>query len=549
MEIKRWIGFFFVFISFLFSDPIPNIPQVEKESKQPQIKGIVSPQIELKDGRKIIVKKFNIVGNLKVSTSEIEKVTKEYEGKEITISELKFIADKITEIYWNKGYVTSFAYIPAQKVIDGVVEIKIIEGKIGEIKVEGNRYYTDEFVKKHFDNVKAGTILNNRSLERSLLLLNDYPKLNAHVNLLKGEKEGTTDILVNVEEKNYPFNLNLLVNNFGSRYTGKIRTGFTFDFGNLTKNGDILSLTAIGNIENLNLMKYYKIGYTIPLGGTGAKVGLSWSNMNYQIDEELLPPPGIEVEGKSDIYSLTFSYPLIRSRFQNLTIFGSLNHKDMYNYLFERTYINSHDKYSTLEIGLNRDKLFKNSHLYWTGKLTFGLGTFLGGMSDDEYSGSSRPGLADGKWVKLNFDLVDLFKIGRTQLIAKLSAQYSSDSLVTGEQMVLGGADSVRAYPTGEFLGDFGYLTSLELRMPFIPGESSINKYANWAIFVDHGGVFKNEILPGEEKHNLATGVGAGIRISASYFHLRFDAAKRLGGQEPSDGGEWHYWIQALFNF
>lgn len=550
-KIEKKKMLFLIFTSFysyfLFADVIPNIPQLEKELQEPRIKGVVSSRIEFKNERKIEIKKFKITGNKKVSLSEIEKITKEYEGKEITVSELKIISDKITEIYWNKGYITSFAYVPPQKIIDGIVEINVIEGKTGKIKIEGNKYYTNTFIENHFEKVKKEEVLNNRTLERSLLILNEYPKLNVNVNLTKGEELGLTDLIINVKEKSYPFNFSIFGNNYGSRYTGRPRVGFTFDLGNLTKHGDVLSLTGIGNIQDLDSMNYYKIGYTLPLMGTGAKIGVSWSHMKYMIDKELNP---LEVEGKSDIYSLFLSYPFIRSRFQNLSLFASLNYKDMKNYLFEKTYLNSDDRYSTLEIGLQRDRLYTNSHLYWTAKATFGLGTFFGGMSDEEYTNSSRPGLADGTWIKLNIDVVDIFKIGPTQLIARLSGQLTTDNLLTGEQMILGGPETVRGYPTGEYLGDYGYFVSLEWRTPLIPGNFSINKYANWAFFIDHGSVYKNDILPGEEKSHKATGVGAGLRIGVpNCFQLRFDAAKRIAGEEPSDKDDWKYWFQAIISF
>jgi len=547
MSKKGILFLFLVSASFLLADPIPNLPQIEKEKKAPEIKGIVSPQIELKNGKTILVKKFNIRGNTKVSNKEIEKITKEYEGKEITISDLKLIADKITEIYWNKGYVTSFAYVPAQKVVDGVIEIKVIEGKVGKIEVSGNKYYTDKFIEKHFENVKREEIINNKTLERSLLILNDYPKLNVYANLKKGEKEGTTDILIDVEEIQFPYNLNIFTNNFGSRYTGRIRSGFTFDLGNLTKNGDILSLTGIGNITDLDDMKYYKIGYTLPINGYGTKIGLSWSNMDYEIGKELAI---LGIEGESEIWSLYFSHPLIRARSENLTLFASLNLKNMKNYLFEKTYTSSKDKYTTLEIGLNRDKLMKNQHIYLTSKATFGLGEFLGGMSDEEYTSSSRPGLADGTWFKLNLDIADIFNFGKIKLITRGSGQISSDNLVSGEQMVLGGADTVRSYPTGEFLGDYGYLLSAELRTPILPGESFLNKYANWAFFIDHGAVYKHTSLPGEDERESATGIGAGFRVYVPCnFHLRFDAARRISGDKPSDRDDWRYWFEAVLNF
>jgi len=536
MKPKIIMLLFILCISFSFSDPIPNIPKLEKDNELPQIKGIVSPRIEFTNDKKVFVKGFKILGNKKVSLNEIEKITKEFEGKEITINDLKIISDRITEIYWNKGYITSFAYIPPQKIVDGTIEIKIIEGRAGKIKIEGNKYYTDKFIEKHFDSVKKEEILNNKTLERSLLILNEYPKLNVYANLTKGEVEGTTDIVLDVKEKSYPINFSIFGNNFGSRYTGSTRVGFSLDFANLTKNGDILSLTGIGNIENLNMMNYYKIGYGIPLMGTGGKIGLSYSKMKYEIDEEWIP---LGVDGESEIYTLFLNYPFIKTRTQNLILLSSLNYKDMRNYLFERTYVNSHDKFLTLELGIQKDKLFKNSHLYWVAKTSFGLW----GESEEDY-------LYSKNWFKFNFDLVDIFKISKTELITKFSTQFSPDNLFTGEKMIIGGPDSVRAYPTGEYLGDYGYLLSLELRTPFIPGESSINKYMNWAFFVDHGGVYKNYVLPGEKSSHYATGIGAGLRITIpNWFNLRFDAARRIGGEEPSNEKEWQYWIQAVFNF
>lgn len=548
MKSKILIFVFFIFSLFLFSDPIPEIPSVEKEKVQPQIKGIVSPQIEIKNGKTVLVKKFKITGNTKVNISEIEKITREYERKEITISDLKIIADRITEIYWNKGYITSFAYVPSQRIVDGVVEIKIFEGKAGKIKIEGNKYYTDRFIEKHFSNVKKEEVINRKTLERSLLILNDYPKLNAFVNLTKGEKEGTTDLLVEVEEQCYPFNLGIFYNNFGSRYTGRTRAGINFDLGNLTKNGDILSLSLIGNITDLDDMKYYKIGYNIPINGYGTKFGLSFSDMEYEIGKELAI---LGIEGESEIWSFNISHPLIRSRTENLYLSASLNLKDMRNYLFERTYTTSKDKYTTLEIGVNRDKLCKNnSHFYYSLKATFGLGELFGGMDKSEYLNSSRPGLADGTWFKLNADITDIIKLGNCQLITRASGQWSSDNLVSGEQMVLGGPDTVRGYPTGESLGDYGYFLSLELRTPFLPGESFLNKYVNWAFFIDHGSVYKHTALAGEDDEERLTGIGAGFRIYIPcHFNLRFDISRNVGGDEPSDGDDWRSWIQAVFNF
>jgi len=548
LKCKSAVLFFISLSLFLFSDPVPSAPKIKEEKGQPEIKGgMVSPALEIKDGRKVKVEKFVITGNKAVKTSDIRKIIKKYEGKELTISQLKEVADIITQEYWNRGYITSFAYIPAQNIEKGTVEIGIVEGKVGNIEVEGNKYYTTNFIKKYFESTKKEDALNSKTLERSLLLLNDLPKEYVMATLTKGEVEGTTDIVLNAKELEFPYNLSLFANNYGSRYTGKIRAGLSFDLGNLTKHGDIFSITGITNPKDIDDMKYYKLGYTLPLNGYGTQAYVNYSYMDYEVGKELAI---FGIEGEGEIFTLGVKHPLIRARDKNLSWSAELSKKNMTNFLFEKTFTTSKDEYSVLELALQGDKLKNNSHLYASLKTTFGLGDAFGGMDDDEYVTSSRPGLANSDWVKLNLDLTDLYKLGRCQLITRLGGQWASDNLVSAEQMILGGPDSVRSHPTGEFLGDYGYFVSTELRTPFWPGNSYLNKYVNWAFFVDHGSTYYKTALPGEDEHNAITGIGFGFRVYVPCrYHLRFDVGYPIAGDDPSDDDDVHYWLEAVVNF
>jgi len=489
---------------------------------------------------------FDIIRTLEPSDRgelEITDVNNIYLKK----GQLKEVADLLTQAYWNKGYITSFAYVPAQKIIDGVVEIRIVEGKVGKIKVRGNKYYKTKFIEKHFAAVKKEEVLNNKTLERGLLLLNDYPKLNVSATLTKGKEIGTTDIMVDVEEIWYPMNFTIFTNNYGSRYTGKFRTGLTWEWGNLTKNGDILSITGITTPKDVDDLIYYKVGYTLPLNGYGTKASISYSYMDYEVGKELA---NFGIEGESEIFTVGVSHPLIRARDKNLSWSASIKKKEFTNYLFEKLYRSSKDEYATLELGISGDCLKKKTHTYLTLKSTFGLGEAFGGMADEEYTNSSRPGLANGSWVKLNFDLTRIRQIGSCQLITRASGQWASDNLVTGEQFIIGGPDTVRAYPTGEYLGDYGYFVSAELRTPFLPGKTSLNKNINWAFFIDHGATYYNTVLPGEEKHHSLTGAGVGLRIYIPcHFHMSFDAGYPVSGSDPSDDDNIHYWFQAILKF
>jgi len=512
----------------------------------PEIVKPAKPELKLEADKKIKVEKFLISGNKHVSTDELLDSISRYKGEELSVPQLLELADVLTRKYWEKGYVTSFAYIPVQKMERGILEIEVVEGKPGKIIVANNKYYTTKFIGNHLAHVIDTEILDNRDLERGLLLLNEYPKLNVKATLTKGEVAGTTDIIADTYEQFYPMNFGLFFNNFGSRYTGQNRLGLNWDWGNLTKHGDILSLTALVTPSELDQLLYWKLGYVIPVNPYGTKLDFAYSKMDYEIGKELAI---LGIEGESEIFGFGVSHPLVRAREKNLSWHAGLKRKTFENFLFEKLYDSSSDEYAVLDIGLKGDRILGRNHTYMNFNATTGLGTMLGGMSDADYTSGSRPGITDGSWMKFYLELINIMKFGNCQLITRGAGQVATDCLLSGEQFVIGGPDSVRGFPTGEFLGDHGYMLTAELRTPFLPGQNMLNKYVNWAFFADHGATFYKDTMPGEESDNTLTGLGLGLRVYIPcHFNLRFDAAWPTSGDASDDNGR-RYWFQASLSF
>lgn len=523
-----------------------GVPEKQKETVTvPEVKPMAKPELKVESGKKVKVEKFLISGNKSVSTDELLAAIEKYKGKELSINQLLEIADILTRKYWEKGYVTSFAYIPVQKLERGILEIEIVEGSIGDIIVKNNKYYTTSFINRYLEDVKKEPILKNRTLERSLLLLNEFPKLNATSTLTKGQQPGTTDIVIDIKEPYPPVNFSVFYNNFGSRYTGEHRLGASVGIGNLTKNGDILSLNGVVNAEDFDQMNYWKAGYQIPIGGKGLKAGIDYSKMEYEIGGELSI---LGIEGEAEVFGLDISYPLIRAREKNLYITGGIRHKYYENFLFEKTYTTSRDDYSVLELGISGDRFIGKNHLFYSLKSTMGLGEVFG-MDDDDYTSSSRPGITDGDWTKFTLDITNITKIGKVQLITRGSGQVATDNLLTSEQFTIGGPDSVRGYPAGEYLGDYGFLLSEEIRIPVSVKKGDEGKYFNLALFADYGRTYYKDELAGDEEGELAS-VGAGIRIYAPCtFNVRFDAAYPVSSEEASDDNDWRYWLNVSWTF
>jgi hemolysin activation/secretion protein len=61
---------------------------------------------------------------------------KDFVGKELSPDDLQRAADVITRHYRDRGYFVARAYVPAQDIRDGIVEITVLEGRLDRVSVK-----------------------------------------------------------------------------------------------------------------------------------------------------------------------------------------------------------------------------------------------------------------------------------------------------------------------------------------------------------------------------------------------------------------------------
>jgi len=529
--------------SIFFGAALFLLPATQPLRAQENLLNVGEKQQITTEIQQVEIRQFEITGNTLIETSRLEKLLSSYVGRKLSFVELKAAADAVTNEYFTRGYVNSYAWLPVQE-IDGVVKIQVSEGAVGSIKVSGDHSYSSSFIRKHLEGSIGSTgALDSRKLERGLLILNDYPNLKVQADLEAGAEAGKTDIYVAAgEKKPAPLNGSVFASNHGSRYTGRNRFGASWRLGNLTGSADYLDLTLMTspNHESWRNMLYGKAAYYHPLGYQGTKLRLEFAVSGYDLGGRLKP---LGIVGDSEVFTIGLSHPLRRSREKNLYLMGAVSRRDYKNYLFERTFNTSTDQYSVFEIGLNGDCSRQRRSLAWSVLLSGGLGEFFGGMSDRAYANSSRPALADGSWTKINLSANTGFRLNNMhRLQLRCEGQLSGDPLLSSEQGSIGGPDSVRAYPVAEYTGDQSYLLSAEYHVPFFRNGKP-RENAAWVVFVDHGGTKINDRLPGEKDGSLS-GCGLGLRfVFARNLSLSFDAAVPLGDEDASDGDHARFWL------
>ena len=508
---------------------------------------------------KFLVKEFTLNGASLFTAEDFEPILKKYRGNKLGISDLKKIADELTAFYRAQGYITSLAYSPTQEISNNTVEFKIVEGRVGDIEVEEGKYYSQKRVKKKFL-VKKGEILNSKKIEKSINRINEQPDRTLKVILLPGEKPGTSNILLKSEKEQRPFHFSLEYNNRGTEYTGENRFGLGFVHNNLFKHCDILS-TKFQMAENSDIYAV-SLDYNIPISRYNTRLGLYGSHSNSEIGGQfkILTP-----EGKATAYGIYLTHPWFDKDFLsppalnlsgNLTI--GLDAISVYNQILGKE--TSHDELRVVKMGVGFNEKDSLGRTFMTNELRIGLPNALGSMDENDVKASRLD--AGGEFIKYTASLTRVNRFPFSiLLVSSVKGQVTDHALVNSEQLGLGGADSIRGFPENEYLADYGWISTLELRTPafIFPKEFKLPKSKEgtalrdamqFVYFVDLGEGFLKNPRVGEEKNKFLVGAGLGLRFEL-YKHLRgrIDWAFPMGSQEPSDGSasRVHIGVEAEF--
>ena len=207
-----------VSIRFSFAAANPQIPDAGSVLKQieqkPNSKPLQAPEVNepqeetplLKEGEKVKIREFEFKNNKIILNDELKKHLAKYIGQELTFNELKLAVASISVLYKEVGYLVQ-ATLPQQNITSGIIQIDILEADFGKTnylpmpnneKPNVNQKLMMDII---YPPSKEGEPLNLNRLERGILLANDLPGAGAGVQLMAGEKAGTTDIDVKIQNK------------------------------------------------------------------------------------------------------------------------------------------------------------------------------------------------------------------------------------------------------------------------------------------------------------------------------------------------------------
>jgi hemolysin activation/secretion protein len=454
---------------------------------------------------KFVLKQLFIQGKSIYDKRALKPLYTSYLKKELTLKNIYEIAQRITNKYRNDGYILSKAIVPPQKIRDGVVHLRIIEGYIDKIKIQGPVRGPRKLINKYKKNILKSRPLRAHDLERYLLLIDDLPGVTAKSILKPSEdKPSATTMTLILADKAFVGHVG--TDNRGSKFNGPYQFLGGVTVNSLLGDNSRAGVQGVFTSQTEELL-FLNAFYDLPINDEGTRLFFSSSVSKSEPGSTL---KRFDINGDSKSITLRLTHPFLRSRGENLT--GHLGFSGRNSTTKILGLLDSEDRLRVMNMGVSYDYAdeYKGVNLIRL-NLSKGLNIF-----DATESGSSNLSRSQGKsnFTKLTGNLMRIQSLSPSwNLLGAASWQYSFDKLLASEEFGVGGSQYGRAYDSSEITGDHGIAFKVELQKAFRPAWDYLSDFQLYS-FLDYGSVWnKVQTSTGAKRQDL-TSIGLGMRFN-----------------------------------
>lgn len=483
-----------------------------------------------------------------LSFSEVSRIAQPYMGKAVDFGDLDDICKQVTAYFESVNQPVVTALVPEQEIRGGVVQILVVRGKMGQVSVEGNRYFKSENLKSVV-RLKEGEDIDLGTLTDDMNWLNGNPFRQVEPSLSPGQSAGQTDVVLEVKDR-FPIRPYVSYDNFGIQSLG---------YDRYSAGASMIDIWS-GWDQQLNYQYLTSGGFNALISNSGSySVALPWEHsLTFLASYSKSNPDAVGPLVQSGYYwqvSGRYNIPL-----PTLNVLDGLDYR--------------HQVYAGYDFKAANSDLFFNGAaldpvynglvgLYNISQFVLGYGLNLtdplgstsfetvlygspGGMTTDNSNSSFQniDGGADAQYIYGKFSLNRVFRLpGDACLMLSGQIQQADSNLMPSESFGIGGYDTVRGYDQRSSNGDNGYLGNVEIRTPPISiwqlaGAGEALDQLVFLAFLDYGQVlqYSSDTITSVNSHLMS--VGSGLRYNIGpYFNVRFDWGFQLQQAPPGTTG------------
>jgi len=458
----------------------------------------------------VFVSDFRITGSTVFTQDELDQAVAPWKNRAIRSEDLISVRNALTRLYVEHGYVNSGAVIPDQEIENQVVEIRIIEGWLEEIRISGNDQFRARYLRDRIRRA-AAVPLDVRKLERRIRILQQDPRIRqVTARLAPGETLGEAILYLDVKEDRR-FHAAVRFSNYEPASIGGLAGQVEGAVASPTGWGDTLRTEfTIGKG-----LKRYRGLYEIPVSRFDTLLSFEGRYADAEVTESPFDEIGVASQFQS--YQVGLRQPVYKSP-RTLVEAGVIGdwrrtRTELGGTTFSFPGSGAKDGEATAAVlRFLVEWLLRDQHQVFAARsqVSWGidaLGATING--GDEPDARFVAWLLQLQWVR-RFGEIGIETIFRTDL------QLANAPLLTMEQMAVGGYATVRGYRQNQYVQDQGVVSSVEVRVPIWqnPERGGVIQLAP---FVDFGHTWDHGDRPGNRNETLAS-VGIGLRWTLTRF-------------------------------
>lgn len=459
-----------------------------------------------------ILREVTFSGNQVFSDTVLITVIADWIGRSVSRIDLETLRFTLAQYYRQAGYINSGVLLPPQHISNGRVHYKIVEGRLGTIKIEGAQGLSDQYIKNRLQDNPNEPLNQQQLLEHFQLLLTDPLIEYLHGTLKPGLKSDESLLELTVKRRK-PYSLNLIVDNYTppsiGAYTGRLNSVVR----NLTGWGDFLQI----DLDYTKGMQGLDTLFSLPIAASSTNLTLNFQNNQTEIiDREL---KSLNIKNDFHHMSIGLNHPLYLSLQRSFTIEEVLAYRYTRNFILgeplglaEGSDANGTTKVTVIRFLQHYVDRSPERAFSLRSTLSMGIDALNATINHDAQSDSRfYSWLGQGRYIR------QLSKNG-TELFFRGDIQIAAETLLPVERFALGGVDTVRGYRQNELVRDNGYVLSTELRYPLLNTNTGQEYTLQLVPFIDYG-VAWNDNDTSHTLWSLGIGLQWNWRLASADFY------------------------------
>ncbi|NBR84079.1 MAG: helix-turn-helix domain-containing protein [Proteobacteria bacterium] len=236
------------------------------------------------------VRRYEVAGNTLLPPEKIANLLTNFIGPAVTVEQVLLAQKTLNLAYRREGYVTVSTALPPQKITNGVVYLQVTEGRLVEINVSGNRYFSSNNVMAALPSLRTNQFIQLQWFNPELDRANLNQDRQIYPEIVPGPEPGTSSLMLKVKD-HLPLHGRIEFNNLSTPGTPDLRVNASAQYNNLWQREHSVGFQygfspemfkqqnpLTSRFFDAPLIANYSTYYRMPLGGPEALRPLAAAN-------------------------------------------------------------------------------------------------------------------------------------------------------------------------------------------------------------------------------------------------------------------------------